>query len=55
MGVPYLFDSGINLLAILFSAAIGVIFGYFPAAPGGGPEPHRRPAVRVRRDRSGTR
>jgi putative ABC transport system permease protein len=31
MGIPYLFDPGINLLAFLFSAAIGVIFGYFPA------------------------
>ncbi len=31
MGVPYLFDPAINLLSFLFSAAIGVIFGYFPA------------------------
>jgi putative ABC transport system permease protein len=31
MGVPFLFDPGINLLSFLFSAAIGVIFGYFPA------------------------
>jgi len=31
MSVPYLFDPGINLLSFLFSAAIGVIFGYFPA------------------------
>jgi putative ABC transport system permease protein len=31
MQVPYLFDLGINLLAFFFSAAIGVIFGYFPA------------------------
>ncbi|MFO1421739.1 MAG: FtsX-like permease family protein, partial [Candidatus Competibacteraceae bacterium] len=31
MQVPFLFDPGINLLAFLFSAAIGVIFGYFPA------------------------
>jgi putative ABC transport system permease protein len=31
MGIPYLFDPGINLLAFLFSAAIGVVFGYFPA------------------------
>jgi len=31
MGVPYLFDPGINMLSFLFSAAIGVIFGYFPA------------------------
>jgi putative ABC transport system permease protein len=31
MQVPYLFNPGINLLAFGFSAAIGVVFGYFPA------------------------
>ncbi len=31
MGVPYAFDPVINLLSLLFSAAIGVLFGYFPA------------------------
>jgi putative ABC transport system permease protein len=31
MGVPYAFDASINLLALVFSAAIGVLFGYFPA------------------------
>jgi putative ABC transport system permease protein len=31
MGVPYAFDPGINALSLLFSAAIGVLFGYFPA------------------------
>jgi putative ABC transport system permease protein len=31
IGVPYLFGLGINLLAFVFSAAIGVIFGFFPA------------------------
>ncbi|HRZ63162.1 MAG TPA: FtsX-like permease family protein, partial [Rubrivivax sp.] len=31
MGVPFQFNPGINLLALAFSAAIGVIFGYFPA------------------------
>ncbi|MCV2356517.1 ABC transporter permease [Paucibacter sp. B2R-40] len=31
MGVPYTFDPAINLLSLLFSAAIGVVFGYFPA------------------------
>jgi len=31
MQVPYLFAPTINLLAFFFSAAIGVIFGYFPA------------------------
>jgi len=31
MEVPYSFDPAINLLALLFSAFIGVVFGYFPA------------------------
>ena len=31
MDVPYLFNPTINLLSLLFSAAIGVVFGYFPA------------------------
>ena len=31
MGVPYTFDPVINLLSLLFSAAIGVLFGYVPA------------------------
>ena len=31
MGVPYVFDPAINLLALVFSAGIGVVFGYFPA------------------------
>ena len=31
MQVPFLFDPGINLLSFVFSAAIGVVFGYFPA------------------------
>jgi putative ABC transport system permease protein len=31
MDVPYLFNPGVNLLSFLFSAAIGVLFGYFPA------------------------
>jgi putative ABC transport system permease protein len=31
MGVPYVFDAGINVLSFVFSAAIGVVFGYFPA------------------------
>jgi putative ABC transport system permease protein len=29
--VPYAFDPTINLLSLLFSAAIGGLFGYFPA------------------------
>jgi putative ABC transport system permease protein len=31
MEVPYVFDPTINLLSLVFSAAIGVLFGYFPA------------------------
>jgi putative ABC transport system permease protein len=31
MDVPYAFDLSINLLALVFSAFIGVVFGYFPA------------------------
>lgn len=31
MAVPCAFDLSINLLALLFSAFIGVVFGYFPA------------------------
>jgi putative ABC transport system permease protein len=31
MQVPYLFNPTINLLSFVFSAGIGVLFGYFPA------------------------
>jgi putative ABC transport system permease protein len=31
MGVPFAFAPSINLLSLIFSAAIGVVFGYFPA------------------------
>jgi putative ABC transport system permease protein len=31
MSIPYTFDPTINALSFLFSAAIGVVFGYFPA------------------------
>ncbi|MBK6361255.1 MAG: ABC transporter permease [Comamonadaceae bacterium] len=31
MEVPYLFNPGVNVLSFVFSAAIGVVFGYFPA------------------------
>jgi putative ABC transport system permease protein len=31
MSVPYSFDATINFSALVFSAAIGVVFGYFPA------------------------
>ncbi len=39
MNVPYLFDPGINVLSFLFSAAIGVIFGFFPARRAAGLNP----------------
>ena len=29
--VPFVFNSGIVLLSFAFSAAVGVVFGYFPA------------------------
>jgi len=31
LGVPYAFNTGVNLLAFGFSAAIGVVFGFMPA------------------------
>ena len=31
MQVPYMFNPGVNALSFLFSAGIGVLFGYFPA------------------------
>ena len=31
MGIPYVFHAGVNLLSFVFSAGIGVLFGYFPA------------------------
>ena len=31
MGVPFVFDPAINVIAFAFSAAIGVVFGYVPA------------------------
>ncbi|OGU19728.1 MAG: multidrug ABC transporter substrate-binding protein [Hydrogenophilales bacterium RIFOXYD1_FULL_62_11] len=39
MNVPYLFDPSINLLSFFFAAAIGVIFGYFPAQRAAGLNP----------------
>ncbi len=39
MGMPFLFNPGINLLAFGFSAAIGVIFGYVPARRAAGLDP----------------
>jgi len=29
--IPYLFDPGVNILSFVFSAVMGVIFGYYPA------------------------
>jgi putative ABC transport system permease protein len=37
--VPYIFDPAINIASFLFSAAIGVIFGYFPARRAAGLNP----------------
>ena len=31
MQVPYVFNPGVNVLSFVFSAGIGVLFGYFPA------------------------
>jgi putative ABC transport system permease protein len=31
LNVPFVFDGGLILVALLFSALVGVIFGYFPA------------------------
>jgi putative ABC transport system permease protein len=31
MGIPYQFDATVNLASFVFSAGIGVVFGYFPA------------------------
>jgi putative ABC transport system permease protein len=31
MGVPFLFDLRINIVAFLFSASIGILFGFVPA------------------------
>lgn len=31
MGMPWAFDPAINVMSLLFSAGIGVVFGYFPA------------------------
>jgi putative ABC transport system permease protein len=31
LSVPFVFDPGIVMLALLFSAVVGIVFGYFPA------------------------
>ena len=39
LAVPFVFDPGIIAIAFLFSAAVGVIFGYFPARQAGQLDP----------------
>ncbi|MFW2829623.1 ABC transporter permease [Sphingomonas sp. ID0503] len=39
MGIPFTFDVGINVLSFVFSALIGVVFGYFPARRAAGLNP----------------
>ena len=44
---PLCFNGGIVALAFLFSAAVGVIFGFLPGPPGGATRSHRGPAARM--------
>jgi len=39
MGLPYVFNPQINLVAFVFSAAMGVLFGYLPARRAAGLDP----------------
>ena len=39
LSVPFVFDPGIIVIAFLFSAAVGVIFGFFPARQAGQLDP----------------
>ena len=45
--VPYVFNGGIVVTAFAFSAAVGVIFGYFPARRAARLGPHRGPSQGV--------
>ncbi len=29
--LPFIFDPGVNILSFVFSAVMGIIFGYYPA------------------------
>jgi len=39
LAVPFIFDPGIIVIAFVFSAAVGVVFGYFPARQAGQMDP----------------